>query len=351
MKIIKILLFPFAILYGIGVFLRNKLYEIGVFRSNDFAVPTISVGNLSTGGTGKSPHIEYLIKLLRDRYQIAVLSRGYGRSGSGYKLAGFNSTAREIGDEPMQFHKKFPEVSIAVGENRSKAIRKLLVDEPDTQAILLDDAFQHRAVNPGVSILLTKYDDLFMDDFILPSGNLREWAFGYKRADIIVVTKCPSDLQSYERRAIRDRIHPLPYQQVFFSGLEYDQPYDFFNPDHKKYLNEEDQVILLCGIANIDHIKSYVTDRVAKVEMMRFKDHYYYRDSDLHYLRSRFEHMESDRAYVLTTEKDAMRLALKRELVEGLGIPFYVLPVEVGMSEADQQSFHEKIFYYLKSKI
>ena len=217
MKLTKFLLLPFAWIYGVLVFFRNRLYDLGIFKSTQFEIPTIGVGNITVGGTGKSPHIEYLIRLLQDRFTLATLSRGYGRTTRGYVLAGEDSDALEIGDEPAQFKSKFPNVAVAVAEHRVLGIPELLTDKPDTNVIFMDDVFQHRAIKPGLSILLTDYSRIFPEDYLFPVGRLREWRWAYKRADIIVVTKCPKELPPFERRAIVAKIKPKPYQEIFFS--------------------------------------------------------------------------------------------------------------------------------------
>src|ERR1700761_3162932 len=225
LKPIRILLFPISLLYAVVVKIRNWCFDKKILSSTAFNLPIICVGNLAVGGTGKSPMVELLIRTLRSRFEVAVLSRGYKRKTRGYALAGELTTALDIGDEPMQFHSKFPDVAVAVGEERIVAIPQLLHDRPETRAIILDDAFQHRAVKAGLNILLTDYSNLFTRDWWLPSGDLRDAPSSYKRADIILVTKCPESLSEEERRAIILEIAPLKHQQVFFSSIQYGLPY------------------------------------------------------------------------------------------------------------------------------
>ena len=217
----RILLLPFAFVYWFIIWIINKLYDLKIFRSTSFGLPIISVGNLSVGGTGKSPMVEYLIGLLKNKYKIATLSRGYKRKTRGYELAHENSTALEIGDEPMQFHLKFPDIAVAVGEERIFAIPQLLHDRPGTQLVILDDAFQHRAIKAGIDILLTDHDNLFVHDFYLPTGDLRDLKSSYKRAKIIVVTKCHPELSGEEKNKIIDQINPQPHQEIYFTAIEY----------------------------------------------------------------------------------------------------------------------------------
>src|SRR6201991_3119222 len=222
---IRILLFPVSLFYAVVVKMRNWCFDKKILSSTAFNLPIICVGNLAVGGTGKSPMVELLIRTLRSKFEIAVLSRGYKRKTRGYALANESTTALDIGDEPMQFHQKFPDVAVAVGEERIVAIPQLLHDRPDTKVIILDDAFQHRSVRPGMNILLTDYSNLFTRDWWLPSGDLRDAPSSYKRADLIIVTKCPEDLRENERQSITQEIAPLPHQQVFFSSIQYGFPY------------------------------------------------------------------------------------------------------------------------------
>ena len=215
LKSFRIFLFPFSLIYGFIIVVRNFLFDKDIIKSVSFNFPIIAVGNLSVGGTGKSPMVEYLITLLKDKYKVATLSRGYKRKLKGYVLAQAHTTAIEIGDEPMQFHSKFPDVAVAVGEERIVAIPQLLQDCPETNVIILDDAFQHRVIKPGFNILLTEYDNLFTKDFFLPAGNLRDQKSSYKKADVIVVTKCPFNLSKEEKDTIKKEIDPLPHQKVF----------------------------------------------------------------------------------------------------------------------------------------
>ena len=225
----RILLLPFALVYGLIIWARNKLYDKNIFKSSDFGLPVISVGNLSVGGTGKSPMVEYIVELLINKYKIAILSRGYKRKTKGYSLAKTNSTALDIGDEPMQFHLKFPSLTVAVGEQRVEAIPQLLHDKPETECIILDDAFQHRAIKSGLDILLSEHDNLFVNDFYLPTGDLRDLKSSYLRAEIIVVTKCKPDLSDLAKNKIINLIKPQTGQKIFFTAIEYGRCYHLIN--------------------------------------------------------------------------------------------------------------------------
>src|SRR5882724_6664674 len=244
LKPIRILLFPLSLIYALIIRLRNWCYDKKILASTSFNLPIICIGNVAVGGTGKSPMVEFLVRSLKDRFEIAVLSRGYKRKTRGYALADGSATALDIGDEPMQFHSKFPDVAIAVGEERIVAIPQLLHDRPETQAIILDDAFQHRAVKAGLNVLLTDCSNLFTRDWWLPSGDLRDAPSSYRRADIIVVTKCPEDLTDDQRRAIAIEIDPKPHQRMFFSSIRYGLPYHITRREAGA-VNEEVEVLLV----------------------------------------------------------------------------------------------------------
>jgi tetraacyldisaccharide 4'-kinase len=325
LKSFRLLLLPFALVYWLVILVRNKLYDKQVFKSTAFGLPMISVGNLSVGGTGKSPMVEYLVRLLKDRYAIATLSRGYKRKTKGYALADDSTTALEIGDEPMQFHEKFPGLAVAVGEKRIEAIPQLLHDKPETQCIILDDAFQHRAIKAGLDILLTDYGNLFTRDFYLPTGDLRDLKSGYKRAEIIVVTKCKPDLAEEEKNKLLKEIRPLPQQQVFFTCIEYGNPYHI-STKKETMIDESVEVLLVSGIANPRPLKNWLVENSSTYNMMHFGDHHIFTIDDWKEIKKRFESMEAPGKLILTTEKDAVRLKKFGEELNSL--PLYVIPVE-----------------------
>ena len=321
---IRILLFPFSLLYALVVKIRNWCFDKNILSSTSFNLPLICIGNLAAGGTGKSPMVELLIRILKDHYEIAVLSRGYKRKTRGYALAGPQSTALDIGDEPMQFHSKFPEVAIAVGEERIVAIPQLLHDRPDTRAILLDDAFQHRSVRAGLNILLTDCSNLFTRDWWLPSGDLRDAPSSYRRADIIVVTKCREDLSEEERRAIAIELDPRPHQQIFFTSIQYGEPYHITRLDTQE-VTDQVEVLLVTGIANPAPLKRWLNDRSRTYYELEYSDHHIFSIDDLNTIISRFNSLTAPGKIILTTEKDAVRLIkFRQELADW---PFYVLPI------------------------
>lgn len=354
MKLLRALLLPFSILYGIAVFFRNLLYDVGLLRSESFDISIISVGNLSLGGTGKSPHIEYLISLLKNGNQIATLSRGYGRTTQGFVCAGQESDFLEIGDEPMQFFHKFKGLEVAVDENRRRGIKNLQEKNPLLNVILLDDAFQHRAVKPGLSILLTDYSKLYADDFLLPVGNLREWRAAAGRADIIIVTRIPQLFSPMERRIISERLHLKPYQKIYFSFIKYGEFKAFHNsqeqvmPGKEYYFERKFSIVLFTGIANPQPLLDYLKGKGAEVMHLKYRDHHRYTISDIQRIKQIFDNIATDNKILLTTEKDAMRLLLPgyRDIIQKL--PLFYIPIETGLIGKDESEFNELIISYVR---
>ncbi|HYF31129.1 MAG TPA: tetraacyldisaccharide 4'-kinase [Chitinophagaceae bacterium] len=343
---IRMLLFPFSLIYALIIFLRNRLYDRHVFASTSFNMPLICVGNLSVGGTGKSPMVELMVKHLKGKYRIAVLSRGYKRKTKGYALANERSTALEIGDEPMQFHVKFPDVAIAVGEERMVAIPQLLHDRPSTQAIILDDAFQHRVINAGLNILLTDYNNLYTRDWFLPTGDLRDEPGSARRASIIVITKCPADLSQEEREALTREIRPREYQRVFFSTLQYERPYHIIHRDTRA-ITTDDEVLMVTGIANPRSLKQYLLEYSRTYYEMSYSDHHIFTIDDLREIRMKFEQVTADNKIIITTEKDAVRLLkFEQELRE---LPCYVLPIGHHFLFGEAQSFMDIIGNFIST--
>lgn len=299
MSLLRKILFPFAILYGFITSIRNFLFDKRFFKSYSFHIPVIAVGNLSVGGTGKTPQIEYLIRLLSEKYKVAVLSRGYKRSTEGFILADDKATASSIGDEPFQFYSKFPNIQVAVDANRKNGIEKLVLLQDKPDIILLDDAFQHRKVKAGFYILLTAYDDLFCNDFILPFGNLREPSSGKKRADMIIVTKCPEDLSELAQQKIREKLKVK--QQVFFTTIQYD---DFiFGNDSQLLVSEiqSESKVLVAGIAKPKLFFDFLKNE--KDETFVFPDHHHFSKQDCEQILAQANGRE-----IVTTEKDFVRL-------------------------------------------
>lgn len=354
MKFLKIILFPFSILYGLIVALRNRLYDWGVFSSTEFKTPIISVGNLSVGGTGKTPHIEYLIRLLHPEFDIATLSRGYGRKTKGFILSDMHSTTADIGDEPLQFKKKYPDTLVAVDADRVSGIKKIKEIVPSIQAILLDDAFQHRAVKPGLSIALTDFSNLYLNDYVVPTGTLREFRSGIKRADIIIVSKCPKILVPIERKRLTKEINPLPHQTVYFSYIKYGEfillNSEKMNPVSKSYYAEHNySILLLTGIANAEPLEQYVRTKVKNVIPVKFPDHHQYTKSDLGLVQKTFHSIPTENKIILTTEKDAMRLKLPEFSIILDALPIFYMPIEIDFYEHEKEQFNEQIIHYVRA--
>ncbi len=283
------------------------------------------MGNLATGGTGKTPMTEYLARLLKNNYRTATLSRGYKRKTSGFAIANENTTALEIGDEPMQFHQKFPDVVVAVGEERLVAIPQLLHERPGTQVIILDDAFQHRSVRAGLNIILTDHSNLYTRDLMLPAGDLRDVRSSSKRADIVIVTKCKADLSEAEKNKTIEEIKPAANQAVYFTTIVYDNPYHLFSKEEIT-ITHDHAVLLVCGIANPGPLKEHLTNRVHTYDMLRYPDHHIFNSDDLQDIKQQFEKIKADKKFILTTEKDAVRLIkFESELKDH---PVYVLPIQ-----------------------
>ena len=341
-----ILLYPFSLIFAGIISIRNLLYELGLIKSTSFNLPVINVGNLSVGGTGKTPHIEYLVRLLNPFINVATISRGYKRKTKGFRLINTTDDAKIAGDEPMQFKTKFPDMPVAVSESRNIGIPLLLKQHPEVQTVLMDDAFQHRSVVPGMNILLTEYSRMFTDDFLLPAGRLREPKTSYHRADIIIVTKCPHDLTQKQAQNHINDIKPYHYQKVFFSKYKYLSPYYLFDRDIKVDLATDHKVHLISAIANVDYLVQYLETTSDVVNIIKYEDHHYFTDFELQQLKRIIEHNSESNNIFITTEKDAMRLQLHQDFLLRHNIPIFVLPVEV-LFFGDQNLFDNEIKSFL----
>ncbi|MBV7532033.1 tetraacyldisaccharide 4'-kinase [Chitinophaga sp. sic0106] len=348
LKYLSVLLYPFSLLYGLVMWVRNKLYDRGMLTAVEFDIPTIAAGNLSVGGTGKTPHVEYLIRLLKQQFQVATLSRGYNRRTSGYILADTTTTALEIGDEPMQFHQKYPDIRVAVGEERMLAIPQLLMDEPDTQVVLLDDAFQHRSIKPGMNILITEYNRRFTRDHVVPFGRLREGRNGYHRANCIIVSKCPPELSLSEKAAIEKEIAPLPHQQVFFTTLQYGAMYDLITQEPVS-ISPDTTVLLACGIARPEPLLDKLRSSFSQVYLLAFPDHYYYSEKDIAKIIRERDGLPGNKKMVVTTEKDAVRLHLLQKNLTEQNMQMAVMPIEIAFLFDGAERFNNFIFDYVGS--
>lgn len=347
LKSFRVLLLPLAILYGIIVIIRNRMYNRKWLASAAFNFPIICVGNLAVGGTGKSPMVEYLANLLSTEFRIATLSRGYKRKTKGYALADSNTTALEIGDEPMQFYLKNPNIAVAVGEERIVAIPHLLQDHPELQAIILDDAFQHRTVRAGFNILLTEYSNLYTNDFFLPTGDLRDERASARRANIIVVTKCPPDLTEEAKAGILRELKPLPTQRVFFTTIQYGIPYHICDVAEKCIITQEDEVLLVCGIANPKPLKDYLLHHTHAYYQQDYSDHHIFSIDDLREIREKFDAIQARDKLILTTEKDAVRLIKFRDQLTN--VPLYVIPIRHRFLFDEGPKFDEILVNFIRN--
>ena len=346
MLLLRILLFPFSFIYGLIVIIRNWAYDLEIFSSRKFRIPVISVGNLTAGGAGKTPMTEYLVGLLKDKFHLATLSRGYGRKTKGYVDVTINSSANEVGDEPRQFKQKFPKVTVAVCEDRREGIKRLNYEH---ELIILDDAYQHRAVKPGLSILLYDYTQLFKWQWFLPTGNLREPLYGRKRAHIIVVTKTPAQITEADKRKIVKRVNPKNKQVVFFSCFIY-RPLklvnDLFTTRKLETISNKTRIVLLTGIANarplINELRKYTT----LIDHYKYADHYNFSEKNITKLVNDFSNCKDEDKVLVTTEKDLQRLKSRaiRDIMKSVDL--YYLPVEVKIHEPDEDQFIQLIEDY-----
>ncbi|MGG6545642.1 UNVERIFIED_CONTAM: tetraacyldisaccharide 4'-kinase [Prevotella sp. 15_C9] len=349
-------LLPLSWLYGLGVGIRNELFELGILKSRSFDVPVISVGNLTVGGSGKTPHVEYLVDLLKDYMQVAVLSRGYKRKSRGYVLADAETPMKMIGDEPFQMKRKYPDVYVAVDKNRCAGIDRLTTDEAtqNTDVVILDDAFQHRYVTPGINILLVDYHRLIVYDKLLPAGRLREPLSGKHRADIVIITKCPKDLNPIDYRVLSKAMDLYPFQDLFFTTIDYKALNPVFEKEASKDLIPltslaKFNVMLLSGIAlpkqlEMD-LEQYMGEKIPMV--LSFPDHHAFKAKDVKMINASFAQMNQPKI-IVTTEKDKARLLNLEGLDEEVRKNIYALPIKVNFMLEKGERFNEKILSYVR---
>ena len=352
-------LLPFSWLYGFGVSFRNMLFEMGILKSRSYTVPVISVGNITVGGTGKTPHVEYLIRLLKDKANIAVLSRGYKRKSHGFVLADAETPMKMIGDEPYQMKQKFPDITVAVDSKRTHGIDHLIGGEAgkDIDVVLLDDAFQHRYVKPGINILLVDYHRLIIYDELLPAGRLREPVKSKDRADIVIITKCPWNLKPMEFRVITKAMKLYPYQQLFFSTHEYEMPIAVFPEEQGKLGASETldslaslkdkNVLLLTGIGSPEQMKHDMEQMTDHVTPLTFSDHHDFKQKDIVAINEAFAALPEPKV-IITTEKDATRLAVLEELSSEVKQHLYKLPIYIQIMQDQEELFNQAILGYVR---
>ena len=342
---------PLSWLYGLGVGFRNLMFKLGILKSRAFDIPVISVGNITVGGSGKTPHVEYLVSLLKDKLKVAVLSRGYKRKSKDYVLADNDSTMSQIGDEPYQIKQKFPDIYVAVDKKRTRGIDRLTSDglTKDVDVILLDDAYQHRYVKPGVSILLIDYHRLIIYDKLLPAGCLREPQEGKSRADIVIITKCPKDLRPMEYRVLMKALDLYPYQSLYFTTLAYDNLKQVFGTSSiaLNSLPKSCNVLLLTGIASPKQMQHDLEVYNYNLQLLAFPDHHNFSKKDVREINSKFAALPSPKI-IITTEKDASRIKFVEGLEDEVKESMYALPIRIQFMLGQEEEFNNKIINYVR---
>ncbi len=346
----KLALYPLSLVYGFFMTVRNWLYDFKILKSADFDAPVISIGNITVGGTGKTPHAEYLVKLLKSQFRVATLSRGYKRKTRGFLMVHTDSEVLDVGDEPLQIKKKFPSVTVSVCEDRVTGLGELFSREPPPDVVLLDDAFQHRKVNPGLNILLIDYNKPLREDHILPYGRLRESPSQIRRANIIIITKCPNEITPITRRIMAKEVFQFPYQQLFFTTMVYGQPYPFFPEGSPMDLFTDTSrmgILLVTGIAAPEYVVSHVKKLSPLVDTALFPDHHYYSENDIQLILQKFYRLQGTRRIIITTEKDMVRLTRHDLFTQDVKSSFYILPIQVKFLDREGKLFEQKIIEYV----
>lgn len=340
-KFLKYMMTPFSWLYGFGVYVRNKFFDWGILKEVSFNVPVVGVGNITVGGTGKTPHVEYILECLRYKRNIAVLSRGYKRKTRGFIVASAKSTPDSIGDEPLQIYEKFGgTVKVAVCESRVKGVKELLKQFPKIDLIVLDDSFQHRYIKPKVNIMLMDYSHPVYSDNILPLGRMRESGDARYRADMVITTKCPSDISALDMRLVSKHLELMPYQKLYFSTFDYGGLIPVFPDDcttrvRISDISDVDSVILLTGVANPRPFVNHFREYPFKKKVLHFPDHHDFKKSDLHKILSKFNDSSGERKFIITTEKDAMRISHNPYFPVELRPYVFYMPIGVRMLESN----------------
>jgi len=339
----RISLLPISIAYGLVTMLRNLLFDMKVLREKSHDVTVISVGNLSMGGTGKTPHVEYLVRLLKDRFNIAVLLRGYGRKTKGFRLADEHTNAFLIGDEPNQYYQKFKDITVAVDGRRNRGVAKLREINPELNAIILDDAFQHRWIKPHFSIMLSDFHNIYYKDCVFPSGSLREFKMGARRADIIIITKTPVVVSPITRRSIKEEMKLKPYQKLLFSRIQYDGFISYKTLEKEPKPPKVSSIILFTGIANSYPLQDYLKQFCNELIVIDFPDHHFYKEKDIRLVLKVFDDQFTKNKILITTEKDVQRLNVspKKDLLKDL--PIFYVPIHISFHHDDEGDLKSSI--------
>lgn len=350
----SIILYPLSLIFGLVTGIRNFLYNSGVLKSHEFKLPVICIGNITVGGTGKTPHCEYLIGLLKESFRVALLSRGYKRKSSGFIIVKPGMPVSETGDEPLQISIMHSDITVAADRNRVNGINRIISEKPDTELIILDDGFQHRRVTPGLSILLTDYSRLMIYDYLLPYGELRESISNMYRADVIVVTKSPLNITPIERRLIVKNMNKAAYQNLFFTGYEYGEPLPVFgevrtsgkSPVREK--REKCGIVLVTGIASPDPLREYLNGFASEIIHLQYPDHHSYSDADIIRINEAFNNLVTEIKFVVTTSKDAVRFREFSNIADSLKSSFFYIPVRVVFLNDEKTEFDNLIFEYVR---
>jgi tetraacyldisaccharide 4'-kinase len=349
----NIFLYPAALVYGLITGLRNFLYNVGILNSVEFQLPVICVGNITVGGTGKTPHTEYLVELLRKKFKVATLSRGYKRKTRDFRIASSSSLVRDIGDEPLQIFRKFPEVLVAVDINRVHGVKMIIKERPETEVIILDDGFQHRSITPGFTILLSDFGRLIVRDHMMPYGSLRESKVNMRRSDVILITKCPENITPIQRRLIVKEVDKAPYQNLYFTSFIYKAPLPVFENDPEK--SELDLaecagsgIVLVTGIANPTPLKELLNKTFDEIIHISYSDHHNFKEKDIIEISSAYNDLKSPKKYLFTTEKDAVRLREFTNIAEPVRSAFFYIPVGIDFLNDDKDEFDNLIIDYVR---
>jgi tetraacyldisaccharide 4'-kinase len=350
----NILFYPLSLIYGMITGVRNFLYNTGILPSTEFQLPVICVGNITVGGTGKTPHTEYIAGLLSQEFRVAILSRGYKRKTRDFRIASLSSPVNEIGDEPLQIFRKFQDILVTVDRNRVHGVKKILEEKPETEVIILDDAFQHRKITPGYSILLSDFERLFVRDHMMPFGNLRESKGNMRRADIILITKSPENISPIQRRLIVKEVDKAPYQNLYFTSFIYKPPVPVFDNNNPQTNYSEISgseacgIVLITGIANPQPLKDYLQMRFAEIIHVAFPDHYNFKEKDIFRIYKAYDELKSSIRYIFTTEKDAVRLREFTNISEPVKSALFCIPIGIHFLNDDKEEFDNLIVDYVR---
>ena len=339
----RYLLFPFSFIYGRITAMRNLLFDYGIFKSQSYTIPIICIGNLSVGGTGKTPHTQYIINLLKQDYKVAILSRGYGRKSSNLQFVEITSNAFEVGDEPLQLKQNNPECLVVVEKNRNKGVKQILNDFPETEVILLDDGYQHRWIKAGFNILITPFSSPYYKDYLMPVGKLRESKKGVSRANAVIFSKTPENTNPTLKKGMLERLHLFAHQEAYFSGIEYHR-FKCINNNTELEENNPYSITLVSGIANTNPLIKYLEEKGHSINHLKYSDHHNYSSNDIETILAEYTADKSIKKLILTTEKDATKL--KQFLPHFKDVNFYYIPIEIKIDQS--KKFKNQILDYVE---